>query len=97
MIRLAITPAAYAAIAASLPKGYEARPPELLKTDDSGEVVGVWLDPRTVEALRVARGAGESYSEVILKLFEGDSTSKPTDVAVRLKVVRVKRMRPRRS
>jgi hypothetical protein len=67
VIRIVISLAAYEAIAASLPKGYEARPPDRVKL---GQGVGVWLNPRTVAALRMARGTGEGYSEVILRLFE---------------------------
>jgi hypothetical protein len=65
MIRIAISLAAYEAIAASLPKGHEVRPPERVKL---GQGVGVWLDPGTVAALRMARGAGEGWSELILRL-----------------------------
>jgi hypothetical protein len=94
VIRIAISLAAYQAIAASVPEGRKARPPELLKTGsrrgDNGEGVGLWLDPRTLADLRSQRRAGEGYSEVILRLFEvggpkGDATSKPADVAVRVK------------
>jgi hypothetical protein len=67
VIRIVISLAAYEAIVASLRQGREARPPERVK---QGQVVGVWLDPRTVAALRMARGTGEGYSEVILRLFE---------------------------
>ena len=67
MIRIAISLAAYQAIAASMPKGRKARPPELIKT---GEGVGLWLDPRTLADLRSERRAGEGYCEVILRLFE---------------------------
>jgi hypothetical protein len=48
MIRISITLAAYDAIATSLPKGREARPPELLK---NGEGIDLWIDPRTLAAL----------------------------------------------
>jgi hypothetical protein len=65
MIRIAISLAAYEAIAASFPKGREARPPEPLKV---GEGVGMWLDPRTLAVLRMERMAGEGYSETILTL-----------------------------
>ena len=95
MIRIAISLAAYKAIAASLPKGYKARPPEWMKL---GQGVGVWLDPGTVAALRMARGAGEGWSEVILRLCSeaapveveakrrasnAETTKKPVEVAAR--------------
>ena len=89
MIRIAISLAAYEAIAASLPKGYKARPPERVKL---GQGVGVWLDPGTVAAFRMARGAGEGWSEVILRLCSEAAlevearttpTMKPVEVAVR--------------
>jgi hypothetical protein len=65
MIRIAISLAAYQAIASTMPKGREARPPEPLKV---GEGVGMWLDPRTLAVLRMVRMAGEGYSETILRL-----------------------------
>jgi hypothetical protein len=94
MIRIAISLAAYEAIAASLPKGHEVRPPERVKL---GKGVGVWLDPGTVAALRMARGAGEGWSEVILRLCseaalvkvaakdasDAETTRKPVEVAAR--------------
>jgi hypothetical protein len=67
MVRIAISLAAYQAIAASLPKGREARQPEPLEVGDG---VGMWLDPRTLAVLRMVRAAGEGYSETILRLFE---------------------------
>ena len=67
MVRIAISLGAYQAIAASLPKGREARPPEPLEV---GEGIGMWLDPRTLAILRMVRTAGEGYSETILRLFE---------------------------
>jgi hypothetical protein len=73
MIRIAISLAAYEAIAASFPKGREARPPEPLKV---GEGVGMWLDPRTLAVLRMVRMAGEGYSETILRLCS-PSTGEP--------------------
>ena len=48
VIRIAISLAAYEAIAASLPKG-EARPPEPLKASKD---VGVWIDPAMHAAAR---------------------------------------------
>ena len=64
MIRIAITPAAFEAIAATLPLGsvgYENA------TNEKGERL-IWLDPAVVNRLKAMRGPGESYSEVILRL-----------------------------
>ena len=74
MIRIAISLAAYQAIASAMPEG-TARPPEPLedrsRLGDSGEGVGLWIDHSTLEALRRERRAGEGYSEVILRLAVG--------------------------
>jgi hypothetical protein len=64
MVRIAISEAAFEAIAATLPFGstsYEN------VTNEKGERL-VWLDPTVVDRLRSLRGPGESYSDVILKL-----------------------------
>jgi hypothetical protein len=64
VIRIAITVAAFEAIAATLPLGsvsYEN------KVNEKGERL-IWLDPRVVDRLRAMRGPGESYSDVILRL-----------------------------
>jgi hypothetical protein len=61
MIRIAITPAAYDAIAATLPLGrvgYEN------KTNEGERLI--WLDRAVVDRLRAIRGPGESFSDVIL-------------------------------
>jgi hypothetical protein len=65
MVRIAVSLAAYQAIAATLAQGREARPPEPLQ---AGEGVGIWLDRATVAMLRMAREAGEGYSETIMRL-----------------------------
>lgn len=67
MRRIAITPAALAAIAAMLPLGsvgYEAQ------LDRQGNRL-IWLDEWTVNKLSALRGPGESYSNVIVRLFVG--------------------------
>jgi hypothetical protein len=64
MIRIAITPAAYAAIAATLALGTVAVEPE--RAQDGS--VHIWLDPGVVAKLKALRGCGESYSDVILRL-----------------------------
>jgi hypothetical protein len=64
MIRIAITQAAFEAIAATLPLGsvgYENA------TNERGERL-IWLEPRMVDRLGALRGPGESYSDVILRV-----------------------------
>jgi hypothetical protein len=65
MIRIAISLAAYQALASTLAEGREARPPEPLEV---GEGVGMWIDHAALAALKIERWAGERYSEVILRL-----------------------------
>jgi hypothetical protein len=65
MIRIAISLAAYQAIASTLPQGRIARPPEPLEV---GEGVGFWIDHVTLAALRRGRRAGEGWSEMILRV-----------------------------
>jgi hypothetical protein len=64
MIRIAISQAAFDAIARTLALGsvgYENA------TNDQGERY-VWLDRAVVDRLRALRGPGESYSDVSLRL-----------------------------
>ncbi len=64
MIRIAITKAAFDAIAATLPLGsvgYENGPTV------NGERL-IWLAPNVVNRLRAMRGPKESYSDVILRI-----------------------------
>jgi hypothetical protein len=64
MTRIAISQAAFDAIASTLALGsvgYEN------KTDEHGNRL-IWLDHAVVDRLRSLRGAGESYSDVILRL-----------------------------
>ena len=66
MIRIAITQAAYEAIAATLPLGsvgYEAQ------RTDKGERL-IWLEERWLDKLKAMRGPGDSYSGVILRTAE---------------------------
>jgi hypothetical protein len=56
MIRIAITPAAYAAIAATLALGTVAVEPERAANGS----VYVWLDPGVLARLKALRVAGES-------------------------------------
>ena len=67
MVRIAISQAAFEAIAKTLPLGsvgYEN------KVNERGERL-IWLDPGVVDRLRSLRGPGESYSDVVLRLAEG--------------------------
>ena len=64
MIRIAITQAAFDAIARTLALGsmnFENA------TKERGERY-VWLAPAVIDRLRAMRGRGESYSDVILRL-----------------------------
>ena len=66
MIRIAITAAAYEAIAATLPLGsvgYEA------KRSDQGEYL-IWLHKRALSRLDARREPHEGFSEVVLRLAE---------------------------
>ena len=67
MIRLAITEAAFEAIAATMALGsvdYENE-----RTASGGYFI--WLDPRTVDKLKAARQPGEHYSDTIIRLAKG--------------------------
>jgi hypothetical protein len=64
MIRIAITPAAYAVIAATLAFGTVAVEPE--RGPDGS--VHTWLDPSVLAKLKALRGPGESYSDMILRV-----------------------------
>jgi hypothetical protein len=62
MIRISITPAAFEAIAATLPLGsvgYDAQGQRL-----------VWLATATADKLAPLRGPGQSYGDVALRLVE---------------------------
>jgi hypothetical protein len=64
VIRITITQEAFEAIAAAMPLGtvsYEA--------DHTGKAeVHIWLEPHVLNKLRILRGPGEEYSDVIVKL-----------------------------
>jgi hypothetical protein len=66
MIRIAITPAALEAIAATLPLGSVGYEPQL---NAKGERL-IWIDARWHDKLAAMRKAGESYSDVIVRLVE---------------------------
>jgi hypothetical protein len=65
MIRIAISPAAYAAIVGSLPGdvGFER------ERAHNGDV-WIWLDHAAIAKLKASCAPGESYSDVILRLAE---------------------------
>jgi hypothetical protein len=66
MVRIAISQAAFDAIAETLALGsvgYENA------TNEKGERL-IWLDRSVVDRLRSLRGPSESYSDVILRLVE---------------------------
>ena len=63
MIRIAVTQAAFEAIAATLPLGSVGYENEV---NERGERY-VWLSPTVVNGLRAMRGLGETYSEPILR------------------------------
>ena len=64
MIRIAISPAAYEAIARTLPLGSVGYENQI---NERGERL-IWLDHAVVARLRAMRDPGESYSDVILRL-----------------------------
>jgi hypothetical protein len=63
MVRIAISQAAFDAIAQTLPFGSMSFEN---KTDEHGQRL-IWLDRSLVDRLRALRGAGESFSDVFLK------------------------------
>ena len=68
MVRIAITQAAFDAIARTMPFGsvnFEAG------VDDKGERY-VWLPRAVVERLWALRGPGESFSDVILRMAKDE-------------------------
>ena len=69
MIRIAITQAAFDAIARTLPLGSVAYKPAV----DEGGLRYIWLEPRWLDRLKSYRGPGESYSDVILRLAKDDA------------------------
>ena len=64
MIRIAITEAAFEAIAATLPLGTVTYENVVNERNERY----VWLEPNVVNRLKAMRGAGESYSDVIVRL-----------------------------
>jgi hypothetical protein len=64
MIRIAISQAAFEAIARTLPFGSVSFEN---KTNENGDRL-IWLEPRVVDRLMALRGRGQSFSDVILRL-----------------------------
>jgi hypothetical protein len=64
MVRIAITPAAYAAIKATLPPSAAIRP---LERTTNGKVF-VHLDRRAIDRLTAERRRGENLSDTIVRL-----------------------------
>ena len=64
MIRIAISQAAFEAIARTLPLGSVGYENQI---NERGERL-IWLDHAVVARLRAMRGPGESYSDVIFRL-----------------------------
>ena len=64
MIRIAITQAAFDAIAKTLPLGSVAYEPAV----DEGDLRYIWLEPRWLDRLNSYRGPSESYSDVTSRL-----------------------------
>lgn len=74
MIRIAISVAAFEAIARTLPLGsvaYEGEP------NERGERL-IWLEAAMADRLDAMRGPGESYSEVILRLAKETTPTNST-------------------
>ena len=64
MIRISLTPAAFEAIAATLPLGSVGFVPQL---DAKGERA-IWVDPTVADKLKAQRRPGESYSKAIVRV-----------------------------
>jgi hypothetical protein len=68
MVRIAISQAAFDAIAATLALGSVGCENAV---DEQGRRL-IWLPPDVLNRLRAMRGMGESYSDVILRVAKGD-------------------------
>ncbi len=71
MIRIALTDAAYDAIASTLPKGAARWPMQR----DRGQCF-IQVEAAVVDRMRAMRRPGESYSHVILRLVELEASDK---------------------
>ena len=74
MVRIAISQAAFDAIASTLALGSVGYENE---TDEHGQRL-IWLDRAIVDRLRSLRGPGESYSDVILRIAESERVTART-------------------
>jgi hypothetical protein len=74
VVTISITPAAFAAIASTLPKGYTA----VGRPNGQGGYL-VTLDPHALDRIKALRRPGQTYSDVILRLAKGDRTRDPLD------------------
>jgi hypothetical protein len=68
MICITVTAEAYAAIKATLPADTQTWPPS---PGELGDVV-IWLDQPMLDRLEAMRGAGESYSDAIIRVARGN-------------------------
>jgi hypothetical protein len=68
MIRIALTDAAYDAIASTLPKGSARWPMQC----DRGQCF-IQVEAAIIDRMRAMRRPGESYSQVIMRLVELDA------------------------
>jgi hypothetical protein len=66
MIASSITREAYEAIKSALPVDRDSWPPQ----SDGRGLIRIWLDRQYVDRLGQMRRAGESYSDVIMRLVE---------------------------
>jgi|SRR5271166_3891978 len=73
MIRISVTPAAFDALAATLPLGSVAFEP----TPEEKSERFIWLDTAVVNRLAALGGPGESYSDVILRLVALETERRP--------------------
>jgi hypothetical protein len=71
VIRIAITQAAFEAIARTLPLGSVGYENQI---NERGERL-IWLDHAVVARLRSMRGPGESFSDVILRIAANQTRS----------------------
>jgi hypothetical protein len=69
MIRIALSDAAYDAIASSLPKGSARWPMQR-----EGDQCFIQVEAAVVDRMRAMRRPGESYSAIILRLIELGTT-----------------------
>jgi hypothetical protein len=70
VVRITITPAAYAAIKASLAKRANEPPPQ---RDKAGRFI-IYVEETYVDQLKALRGSRENYSDVILRSAEPEGT-----------------------